>query len=157
MRDETSPKWTIQTGDGALLPEELRAFVDAWLEEAGGDPLRALVFAAQDAATLTTDRGLGDRFELAAQAAKSPKRVAAILLSEITMRLRGAGIEFEQSPVTLDGIVVAADLAEAHFVGDQLGSSFLDRPLELCRFRGENLFVGNCHYLTCPFSITLWC
>ena len=36
MSDETAPKWTIQTGDGALLPEELRAFVDAWLEEAGG-------------------------------------------------------------------------------------------------------------------------
>ena len=52
MRDETAPKWTIHTGDGALLPEELRAFLDAWLEEAGGDPLRALVFAAQDAATL---------------------------------------------------------------------------------------------------------
>jgi hypothetical protein len=48
MSDETSPKWTIQTGDGALLPEELRAFVDAWLEEAGGDPLRAQVFVAQD-------------------------------------------------------------------------------------------------------------
>jgi hypothetical protein len=52
MSDETPPKWTIQTGDGALLPQELRTFVDAWLEEAGGDPLRALVFAAQDAATL---------------------------------------------------------------------------------------------------------
>jgi hypothetical protein len=52
MSDETAPKWTLQTGDGALLPEELRAFVDAWLEEAGADPLRALVFAAQDAATL---------------------------------------------------------------------------------------------------------
>ena len=52
MRDETAPIWTIQTEDGAFLPEELRTFVDAWLEEAGGDPLRALVFAAQDAATL---------------------------------------------------------------------------------------------------------
>ena len=29
MSDETAPKWTLQTGDGALLPEELRAFVDA--------------------------------------------------------------------------------------------------------------------------------
>jgi len=36
MSDETASKWTLQTGDGALLPEELRAFVDAWLEEAGG-------------------------------------------------------------------------------------------------------------------------
>jgi hypothetical protein len=36
MSDETASKRTLQTGDGALLPEELRAFVDAWLEEAGG-------------------------------------------------------------------------------------------------------------------------
>ena len=55
--------------------------------------------SAQDAATLTTDRALGDFFEQAARAAKSPKRVAAILLSEITMRLRAAGIELGQSPV----------------------------------------------------------
>src|SRR5580698_8206694 len=49
--------------------------------------------SAQDAATLTTTRSLGDRFEVAAKTAKSPKRVASILLSEITMRLRAAEIE----------------------------------------------------------------
>jgi aspartyl-tRNA(Asn)/glutamyl-tRNA(Gln) amidotransferase subunit B len=90
--------------------------------------------SAQDAATLTTDRGLGDRFELAAKAAKSPKRVAAILLSEITMRLRAAGIEFEQSPVTLDGIVVAADLAEA----GEISSKQLKQLLDTCFAEGRD-------------------
>ena len=47
----------------------------------------------------------GDFFEQAAKSAKSPKRVASILLSEITMRLRASGIELGQSPVTLDGLV----------------------------------------------------
>ena len=49
MGDATS-KWTIQTADGAPLAEKLRPFVEAWLEGADGDLLRALVFAARDAA-----------------------------------------------------------------------------------------------------------
>src|SRR6201999_4283596 len=55
--------------------------------------------STQDAATLTTDRELGDLFEQAAKLAKSPKRVASILLSEITMRLRAAEIALDKSPV----------------------------------------------------------
>jgi aspartyl-tRNA(Asn)/glutamyl-tRNA(Gln) amidotransferase subunit B len=90
--------------------------------------------SAQDAATLTTDRDLGDRFELAAKAAKSPRRVAAILLSEITMRLRAAGIEFEQSPVTLDGVVLAADLAEA----GEISSKQLKQILDTCFAEGRD-------------------
>jgi aspartyl-tRNA(Asn)/glutamyl-tRNA(Gln) amidotransferase subunit B len=90
--------------------------------------------SAQDAATLTTDRDLGDRFELAAKAAKSPRRVAAILLSEITMRLRAADIEFEQSPVTLDGVVLAADLAEA----GEIFSKQLKQILDTCFAEGRD-------------------
>jgi aspartyl-tRNA(Asn)/glutamyl-tRNA(Gln) amidotransferase subunit B len=90
--------------------------------------------STQDAATLTTDRLLGDKFELAAKAAKSPKRVAAILLSEITMRLRAAEIEFEQSPVTLDGIVLAADLAEA----GEISSKQLKQLLDTCFAEGRD-------------------
>src|SRR6195952_4860805 len=69
--------------------------------------------SAQDAATLTTDLALGGFFQLAASRAKSPKRVASLLTSELTMRLRQAGLEQEQSPVSLEGIVLAADLAES--------------------------------------------
>jgi aspartyl-tRNA(Asn)/glutamyl-tRNA(Gln) amidotransferase subunit B len=90
--------------------------------------------SAQDAATLTTDRGLGDRFEVAARAAKSARRVAAILLSEITMRLRAAGIGFEQSPVTLDGVVLAADLAEA----GEISSKQLKQLLDTCFAEGRD-------------------
>jgi aspartyl-tRNA(Asn)/glutamyl-tRNA(Gln) amidotransferase subunit B len=90
--------------------------------------------STQDAATLTTDRELGDRFELAAKAAKSPKRVAAILLSEITMRLRAMDIEFGQSPVTLDGIVLASDLAEAN----EISSKQLKQLLDTCFAEGRD-------------------
>jgi aspartyl-tRNA(Asn)/glutamyl-tRNA(Gln) amidotransferase subunit B len=88
----------------------------------------------QGAATLTTDRALGDRFELAAKAAKSPKRVAAILLSEITMRLRAAEIDLDHSPVSMDGIVLAADLAEA----GEISSKQLKQLLDTCFTEGRD-------------------
>jgi aspartyl-tRNA(Asn)/glutamyl-tRNA(Gln) amidotransferase subunit B len=90
--------------------------------------------STQDAATLTAERAFADRFETAAKRAKSPRRVASILLSEITMRLRAAGIEFEQSPVTLDGIVLAADLTEA----GAISSKQLKQLLDTCFAEGRD-------------------
>jgi aspartyl-tRNA(Asn)/glutamyl-tRNA(Gln) amidotransferase subunit B len=90
--------------------------------------------SAQDAATLTTDRALGDFFEQAAKLAKSPRRVASILLSEITMRLRAAEIELGQSPVSLDGLVLAADLAEA----GEISSKQLKQLLDACFTEGRD-------------------
>jgi aspartyl-tRNA(Asn)/glutamyl-tRNA(Gln) amidotransferase subunit B len=90
--------------------------------------------STQDAATITADRAFADRFELAAKRATSPRRVAAILLSEITMRLRAAGIEFDQSPVTLDGIVIAADLTEA----GEISSKQLKQLLDTCFTEGRD-------------------
>ena len=89
---------------------------------------------AQDAATLTATQSFADRFETAARKAKSPRRVASILLSEITMRLRAAEIEFEQSPVSLDGIVLAADLAES----GELSSKMLKQLLDACFAEGKD-------------------
>ncbi|MDE3104205.1 MAG: Asp-tRNA(Asn)/Glu-tRNA(Gln) amidotransferase subunit GatB [Acidobacteriota bacterium] len=88
----------------------------------------------QDAATLTATREFADRFETAARQSKSPRRVAAILLSEITMRLRAAEIEFEQSPVTLAGIVQAADLAES----GAISSKQLKQLLDTCFAEGHD-------------------
>lgn len=90
--------------------------------------------STQDAATLTTDRALGDLFEVAAKRAKSPKRVASILLSEITMRLRAAEITLDKSPVTLDGIVLAADLTE----GGAISSKQLKQLLDSCFAEGRD-------------------
>jgi aspartyl-tRNA(Asn)/glutamyl-tRNA(Gln) amidotransferase subunit B len=67
---------------------------------------------AQDAATLTATQAFADQFEAAAKAAKSPKRVANLVQSELTMRLKLKGLELDQSPITMKGIALAADLAE---------------------------------------------
>jgi aspartyl-tRNA(Asn)/glutamyl-tRNA(Gln) amidotransferase subunit B len=90
--------------------------------------------STQDAFTLTADSAFADRFETAAKAARSPRRVAAILLSEITMRLRAANLEQGQSPVTLDGVVLAADLAEA----GEISSKQLKQLLDTCFAEGRD-------------------
>jgi aspartyl-tRNA(Asn)/glutamyl-tRNA(Gln) amidotransferase subunit B len=84
--------------------------------------------APQDAMTLTATRAFADQFETAAKVAKNPKRVVSLITSELTGRLKAAGLELEQSPVTLAGIVMAADLAEA---GD-LSSKMLKQLFDSC-------------------------
>jgi aspartyl-tRNA(Asn)/glutamyl-tRNA(Gln) amidotransferase subunit B len=69
--------------------------------------------APQDAQTLTASRALADQFELAAKTARSPRRVANLLNSEIVSRLRLNNLELEQSPVSMQGLAQAADLAES--------------------------------------------
>src|ERR1700691_391401 len=54
----------------------------------------------QDASTFTATRAFADQFESAAKRAKSPRRVASLLTSEITMRLRAGNLETDQSPIT---------------------------------------------------------
>ncbi len=84
--------------------------------------------SAQDAATFTNTIAFADQFEAAAKRAKSPRRVASLLTSEITMRLRLSGLELDQSPVSLDGIVLAADLAES----GELSSKMLKQLFDTC-------------------------
>ncbi len=94
--------------------------------------------STQDAATLAADRAFADRFEVAAKRARSPRRVASILLSEITARLRAAELDFAQSPVTLEGIVLAADLTEA----GEISSKQLKQLLDACFAEGRDfLFI----------------
>jgi aspartyl-tRNA(Asn)/glutamyl-tRNA(Gln) amidotransferase subunit B len=88
----------------------------------------------QDAMTLTSTRAFADRFETAAKEAKSPKRVVSLITSELTGRLKAAGLELESSPVTLKGIVQAADLAES---GD-LSSKMLKQLLDTCFAEGKD-------------------
>ncbi len=91
----------------------------------------------QDAATLTATQEFADSFEEAAKMAKSPRRVAALLTSELTMRLRAAGLELEQSPVSLAGVVMAADLAES----GELSSKMLKQLLDLSFEKNEDFPV----------------
>ena len=80
----------------------------------------------QDAATFTATRAFADQFESAAKRAKSPRRVASLLTSEITMRLRAAGLEMADSPVTEDGLVLAADLTESGEISSKMLKAMLD-------------------------------
>ncbi len=59
----------------------------------------------KDAHTLTASREFADRFEAAAKTAKNPRRVANLLLSEVGGRLKALGLELDQSPVSMAGIV----------------------------------------------------
>ncbi len=88
----------------------------------------------QDAMTLTATRAFADRFEEAAKAAKSPKRVVSLITSELTGRLKAANLELDQSPVSLAGIVKAADLAES----DELSSKMLKQLLDTCFAEGKD-------------------
>jgi aspartyl-tRNA(Asn)/glutamyl-tRNA(Gln) amidotransferase subunit B len=88
----------------------------------------------QDAMTLTATRAFADRFEEAAKKAKSPKRVVSLITSELTGRLKAAALELEQSPVTLKGIVQAADLAES----GELSSKMLKQLLDICFAEGKD-------------------
>jgi aspartyl-tRNA(Asn)/glutamyl-tRNA(Gln) amidotransferase subunit B len=108
------------------LPEARRARMIAEYE-----------ISAQDAATLTATREFADRFEAAAKRAKNPKRVAALLTSELTMRLRLANLEPEQSPVSMDGVVMAADLAES----GELSSKMLKQLLDMSFEKNEDFLV----------------
>ena len=92
--------------------------------------IAAYDISTQDAATLTATQSFADTFEVAAKKAKSPRRVAALLTTELTMRLRLKELELAQSPVSMDGVVLAADLLEAGTISSKQLKQLLDTAFE---------------------------
>ncbi|HTB95750.1 MAG TPA: Asp-tRNA(Asn)/Glu-tRNA(Gln) amidotransferase subunit GatB [Terracidiphilus sp.] len=88
----------------------------------------------KDAHALTGSREFADRFEEAAKAAKNPRRVANLLLSELGGRLKALGLEQEQSPVSMAGVVLAANLLEE----DKISSKQLKQLLDISFEKGED-------------------
>jgi aspartyl-tRNA(Asn)/glutamyl-tRNA(Gln) amidotransferase subunit B len=84
----------------------------------------------QDARTLTASREFADRFEAAAKAAKNPRRVANVLLSEVGGRLKALGLEQENSPVSMAGIVLAADLLDEGRISSKQMKQLMDVAFE---------------------------
>jgi aspartyl-tRNA(Asn)/glutamyl-tRNA(Gln) amidotransferase subunit B len=75
----------------------------------------------KDAVTLTSTKTLADQFESAAKAAKNPKRVANLVQSELVGRLNARGLAIDQSPITMQGVALSADLVESGTIsGKQL-------------------------------------
>ncbi|HEY1895941.1 MAG TPA: Asp-tRNA(Asn)/Glu-tRNA(Gln) amidotransferase subunit GatB, partial [Terracidiphilus sp.] len=91
----------------------------------------------QDARTLTASREFADQFEKAARTAKNPRRVANVLLSEVGGRLKALGLEQENSPVSMEGIVLAADLLDEGKISSKQMKQLMDISFE----KGEDFPV----------------
>src|SRR5271155_3912578 len=113
-------KWQAQIR--AALPE----LPEARRERMIGD----YAITAGDASTLTSSRELADQFESAARAAKSPKRVANLVQSELLGRLKTQGLELEQSPISMAGVTASADLVESGAISGKMLKDLYDLSFE---------------------------
>src|SRR5438874_204883 len=87
-----------------------------------------------DAQVLTASQGLAVQFESAAKAAKNPKRVANLVQTELMGRLKSKGLAIEQSPISMKGVAMSADLAEAGTISSKMLKDLYDLAFE----RGED-------------------
>jgi aspartyl-tRNA(Asn)/glutamyl-tRNA(Gln) amidotransferase subunit B len=84
----------------------------------------------QDAVVLTVTKSLADQFEAAAKAAKNPKRVANLVQSELAGRLKAKGLEIEQSPISMKGVALSADLVETGVISGKMLKDLYDLSFE---------------------------
>jgi aspartyl-tRNA(Asn)/glutamyl-tRNA(Gln) amidotransferase subunit B len=87
-----------------------------------------------DATTLTASRALADQFEEAAGAAKNAKRVANLVQGELMGRLKAKGVEIQQSPISMKGVALSADLVESGAISGKILKDLYDLAFE----RGED-------------------
>jgi aspartyl-tRNA(Asn)/glutamyl-tRNA(Gln) amidotransferase subunit B len=80
-----------------------------------------------DARVLTVTRALADQFEEAARSAKNPKRVANLVQSELLGRLKAKNLEIEQSPISMKGVAMSADLVESGEISGKILKDLYDK------------------------------
>jgi len=90
-----------------------------------------------DATVLTATRSFADQFETAAKAAKNPKRVANLIQGELMGRLKAKGLEVEQSPISMKGIALSADLVESGAISGKMLKDLYDLSFERNQDFGE--------------------
>src|SRR5258706_10684315 len=83
-----------------------------------------------DAGVLTSSRSLADQFEAAARGAKNPKRVANLVQSELLGRLNARGLAIEQSPISMQGVALSAELVEAGTISGKMLKELYDLAFE---------------------------
>jgi aspartyl-tRNA(Asn)/glutamyl-tRNA(Gln) amidotransferase subunit B len=113
-------KWRAAIRAG--LPELPEARRQRMMKEYG--------ITAGDAHTLTLTRAMADQFESAARTAKSPKRVANLVQSELLGRLKVQGLELEQSPISMAGVTASADLVESGAISGKMLKDLYDLCFE---------------------------
>jgi aspartyl-tRNA(Asn)/glutamyl-tRNA(Gln) amidotransferase subunit B len=83
-----------------------------------------------DAQVLTATKSFADQFEAAAKAAKNPKRVANLVQGELMGRLKAMGLEIEQSPISMNGVALSADLVESGAISGKMLKDLYDLSFE---------------------------
>jgi aspartyl-tRNA(Asn)/glutamyl-tRNA(Gln) amidotransferase subunit B len=83
-----------------------------------------------DAIVLPPTRSFADQFEAAAKAAKNPKRVANLVQGELMGRLKAKGLEIEQSPISMRGVALSADLVESGAMSGKMLKDLYDLSFE---------------------------
>ena len=90
-----------------------------------------------DAQVLTATKSFADQFEAAAKAAKNPKRVANLVQGELMGRLKAKGLEIEQSPISMKGVALSADLVESGTISGKMLKDLYELSFELGKDFGE--------------------
>ncbi|HSZ00743.1 MAG TPA: Asp-tRNA(Asn)/Glu-tRNA(Gln) amidotransferase subunit GatB [Terriglobales bacterium] len=90
-----------------------------------------------DAQVLTAKKLFADQFETAAKAAKNPKRVANLVQGELIGRLKAKGLEIEQSPISMKGVALSADLVESGAISGKILKDLYDLSFERNQDFGE--------------------
>ncbi|MCU1254449.1 MAG: glutamyl-tRNA(Gln) amidotransferase, subunit [Candidatus Angelobacter sp.] len=80
-----------------------------------------------DARVLSVTKSLADQFEAAAKAARNPKRVANLVQSELIGRLKARNLEIEQSPISMKGVAMSADLVESGAISSKILKDLYDK------------------------------
>ena len=84
----------------------------------------------KDAIVLTVTKALADQFEEAAKAAKNAKRVANLVQSELAGRLKAKGLDIDQSPISMKGVAMSADLVESGAISGKMLKDLYDLSFE---------------------------
>jgi aspartyl-tRNA(Asn)/glutamyl-tRNA(Gln) amidotransferase subunit B len=92
--------------------------------------ISAYGITAYDAAVLTSSRTLATQFEEAARSAKNPKRVANLVQGELAGRLKARGLEIDQSPISMKGVAMSADLVESGAISGKILKDLYDLAFE---------------------------
>lgn len=87
-----------------------------------------------DAQVLTASKTRADEFETAARRAKNPKRVANLVQSELMGRLKTKALEISQSPISMKGVAMSADLVESGAISGKMLKDLYD----LCFDRNQD-------------------
>jgi aspartyl-tRNA(Asn)/glutamyl-tRNA(Gln) amidotransferase subunit B len=106
----------------AALPELPEAKRERFISEYSISPANAAV--------LTSAMATADVFEEYTKIARSPERFANLIVNEVGGRLNALGIELDQSPVTIAGIVQAANLLDEGKISSKQMKQLFDIAFE---------------------------